>query len=282
MSLFLFVFLSAAFLFVWTFPSFVVNTRNLERVARLLESRGIILEWKRANLTAESRSFLVKWVELDAEGFCVRVRNAGLDSCFESVSLSGAVDIKGWLPRYHVGRVDLKGGELGLRIAPGPKVPKKTSHPSQGFWPALPGFLRDVTFGAVDIELKRARVESADVSVSGKAELHALGSATSSSFVVDADLDLRSGREDYRGRGKVELRSLAGPWFGPYSAFVDLDALLPEGKRARVSLQGHPKGPGALEYTLDATYRDRGATVNAKVIGQGDRTVSTARSPEPR
>jgi hypothetical protein len=274
LSIVLFLSLSALFLCVWTWPGTVVNTKNLGRVTKILAKRGMIIKYGSADLTASSRSFFVKMASFGAKDFCFIDEAMGLQTCFDTVTISASVDIRGWLPKYHLGPAILQGGELTYREPGGKKEDEKSTPVSDEFWPRPPAILSDVSFESLSVELRRLAYYSGATAVEGAAFLtgqyNGRGSVWGSVWTVRTDSALEQGQDRYAVKGEVTLQSADSPWFGPYVIDADLNGELPRRRLMKVTLHGRPRGKDGLDYMLDAFYREGDRTIGANIIGKGD------------
>jgi len=259
-SLLIFILLSGAFLAAWQWPQILINPSNAARLAGFLKKKGIIIEWKRLDLRADSLSFFVKQVELGSADLCVDMRDSGFHSCFHEAKLTATIDIKGWFPKYAVKQLRLGGGAVELKLS---EQEKKKSPPQDAdvfdtVWPTPPAFLKDVALGVAFIELRQFHLSSPGFKVDAKINLNGLGEVNKSRWIAETEGSVSIEKDRYQAHAYLNLQSEETVWFGPYVVDAAGKGELPGKKNVDLKLHGVPRGSNRLDYILDGSFRATG------------------------
>jgi hypothetical protein len=233
----------------WEFPEAWLNPSTLERAARWLgpETR---IEWSRAIVAVRKPSTFRRDLALDFEG--LRVDAGPLRLTIPSAGLRATVQL-GWSGlRVRVDGLDVEGKTLAFTVADEASPKGSETDPGMG----LPPWLDVVDVGRVRIAFEEATI-AAERWVSRVALLlQAAPEGRGVRWELEAQSRTRGNDAgEVVADARVRLTSLAGPWFGPYTAKAFVQAREKSTGTATVSLAGTPTVEGTSDFrgSLTAT-----------------------------
>ena len=252
----------------WEFPESWLNESTLAWAARSLEGKETRIVWSRARVAVRKPSFLHRELALELDGF--HGRFGGLRWEIASATLNASFRF-GWLgPSLRIDALDVDGRTLDMALQDTPPTAENTT-------PAplkLPAWLQALDVGRIRIAFDAATITTENWHTRVALRLEARPDGRGIRW--DADVRSRTQTDDageISADAQVRISSLAGPWFGPYTAKAFVQASEKNFGKATLSIAGTPTVEGTSDFRGSLV-----ATLPSKVRVRS--TFSLAVSPE--
>lgn len=242
------VLISAAIFAVMVWPTIVLNSSSLERMSSLAEKIGVKVDWKNADVSADSLSLFDKRINLHFEDICVETDDGKTKACFKEASLRFRYAYSWFIPKLkEIGPANFIGGdvyyETGAKKSGGQNKNREIALPSL----ILPSYVRNLNFFSLSVEIDNFKYVQEGEVTSGK--ITARGETDKNNLIknvyVDAEVN-RSGSTQIKGDVKVSSES--GFRKDDFSLSGKIHSVSSAGN-SELEVEGNKKGSETLEFS---------------------------------